>query len=218
MGKKSKKGSADSGHAKSKVEMDGPGASFVVQEMLELAKSLKAAKRAGGDTDDDFEEFEDFDFDDIPPQVDVMQMAHAKGLPLPEYKSEEASGLDLPAAVPENAPMTLAPGARALVPTGLRMSIPLGMEGQVRPRSGLALKHGVTVLNAPGTIDSDYEGELQVLLINLGTEPFTIARGDRIAQLVFAQVIHVDLIDDDDLDLDFLGGRGDGGFGSTGTD
>ncbi len=157
------------------------------------------------------EEFDDFDA--VPAQVDVMQLPHAKGLPLPEYQSDNASGMDLAAAVPDNTPVTLAPGARALIPTGLAVDIPLYIEGQVRPRSGLALKHGVTVLNAPGTIDADYRGEIGVLLINHGSEPFTVRRGDRIAQLVFAPVIKVDLIEDDDLDVTQ---RGDGGFGSTG--
>jgi dUTP pyrophosphatase len=115
-----------------------------------------------------------------------MRLAHGHGLPLPSYQSTLAAGLDLMAAVPENAPLNLAPGARALVPTGVAIALPEGTEAQVRPRSGLAVRHGLTVLNAPGTIDADYRGEIQVLLVNLGAESISIARGMRIAQLIVA--------------------------------
>ena len=157
------------------------------------------------------------DFDDImdgPLEITVKRLAHGEGLPLPEYQTEGASGVDLLAAVPAGHPLTLAPGARVLVPTGLAMQIPLGCEGQVRPRSGLALKHGVTVLNAPGTVDSDYRGEIGVLLINHGTEPFLIARGDRIAQMVFTVVAPAMFFEEAQLTSSK---RGDGGYGSTGT-
>jgi dUTP pyrophosphatase len=143
--------------------------------------------------------------------VAVAVLAHGAGLPLPDYASQGAAGLDLHAAI--NDDMTLTPGARSLVPTGLKMALPAGFEGQVRPRSGLAVKHGVTVLNAPGTIDADYRGEVMVALVNLGTEPFTVERGMRIAQLVVAPVTRVVLQEVADLDET---GRGCGGFGSTG--
>ena len=143
--------------------------------------------------------------------VAVTILAHGEGLPLPDYASQGAAGLDLHAAI--EAGMTLAPGARALVPTGLKMALPAGFEGQVRPRSGLAVKHGVTVLNAPGTIDADYRGEVMVALINLGTEPFIVERGMRIAQLVVAPVTRATLQQVMDLDETMRGG---GGFGSTG--
>ena len=143
--------------------------------------------------------------------VPVTVLAHGAGLPLPDYASQGAAGLDLHAAI--EAGMTLAPGARALVPTGLRLALPAGFEGQVRPRSGLAVKHGVTVLNAPGTVDADYRGEVMVALVNLGAEPFTLERGMRIAQLVIAPVTRVTLKQMADLDET---GRGGGGFGSTG--
>lgn len=132
--------------------------------------------------------------------------------PLPAYQSADAAGLDLHAAV--EAPLTLAPGARALVPTGIAMAIPRGFEGQVRPRSGLALRHGVTVLNSPGTIDADYRGEVKVLLVNLGQEPFVVQAGDRIAQLVIAKVERAELVVVSELDAT---DRGAGGYGSTGT-
>lgn len=146
--------------------------------------------------------------------VRVVQLAHAKGLPLPAYATADAAGLDLLAAVPADAPLTIAPGDWRLVPTGLTMELASGTEAQVRPRSGLALKHGVTVLNSPGTIDADYRGEVQVMLINHGRSPFTIARGERIAQLVVATVNQVKLEG-----VSQLSGtaRGAGGFGSTGT-
>jgi len=148
------------------------------------------------------------------PTVAVLRLPHAVGLPLPAYQSPGAAGMDLIAAVAEGAPTVLAPGARALVPTGLALALPAGHEAQIRPRSGLALKHGVTVLNAPGTIDADYRGEIGVLLINHGTEPFTIRRGDRIAQLVIAPVVQIALTERASLEES---ARGSGGFGSTGT-
>jgi dUTP pyrophosphatase len=145
--------------------------------------------------------------------VDVVQLPHAEGLALPSYQSAQAAGMDLVAALPENAPLTLAPMQRALVPTGLIFALPPGTEGQVRPRSGLAVKRGLTVLNSPGTIDSDYRGEVSVLLINLGTQPETIGRGERIAQLVIAPVASVQLRRAESVDSTQ---RGAGGFGSTG--
>jgi dUTP pyrophosphatase len=145
-------------------------------------------------------------------RVRAVLLAHGKGLPLPAYQSDEAAGLDLLAAVDEDAPVVIAPGARALVPTGLSIALPKGFEGQVRPRSGLALKHGVTVLNSPGTIDSDYRGEVKIILANLGDAPFTIARGDRIAQLVVAPVTRAVLTEAGALAATR---RGEGGFGST---
>jgi dUTP pyrophosphatase len=145
--------------------------------------------------------------------IPVSRAPHAEGLSLPVYQSEAAAGLDLVAAVPADAPITLAPGARALVPTGLSMAIPAGYEGQVRPRSGLALRHGVTVLNSPGTIDADYRGEIQVLLVNLGSAPWQAIRGERIAQLVILPVARAELQSVANLDAT---ARGAGGFGSTG--
>ena len=148
-------------------------------------------------------------------EVRVLRLPHAAGLPLPEYQSPQAAGLDLLAAVPAGAPLTLTPGARAFVPTGIAMALPAGTEAQVRPRSGLAARHGVTVLNAPGTIDADFRGEIQVILINLGSEPFTVTRGMRIAQLVVAPVSRAQLVEVATLDET---SRGSGGFGSTGTE
>lgn len=146
--------------------------------------------------------------------VPVERLPHGAGLPLPGYATIGAAGMDLLAAVPE--PLPLAPGARALVPTGLRIALPEGYEAQIRPRSGLALRHGVTVLNAPGTIDCDYRGEIAVILINLGQETFAIARGDRIAQLVLAPVARLRWVE---VAVDQAGtGRGAGGFGSTGVE
>jgi len=145
--------------------------------------------------------------------VRIMRLPHGDGLPLPSYQSERAAGLDLIAAVPAEAPLELAPGARALIPTGIAIALPPGTEAQVRPRSGLAVKHGLTVLNAPGTIDADYRGELQVLLVNLGAEPVRITRGMRIAQLVIAAVTRAMLREVGSLDQT---ARGAGGFGSTG--
>ncbi|MEI8395210.1 MAG: dUTP diphosphatase [Rhodospirillaceae bacterium] len=153
----------------------------------------------------------------LPPsslQVPMVQLPHADGLPLPAHATAGAAGLDLMAAVPEGKPVTLAPGARVLVPTGLTIALPPGFEGQVRPRSGLALNHGITVLNSPGTIDSDYRGEVGVILINHSDQAFVVERGQRIAQLVVAPVTYV-------VALACTGladtGRGAGGFGSTGT-
>jgi len=145
--------------------------------------------------------------------VRVKRLPHGEGLPLPSYQSTHAAGLDVVAGVPEAEPVELLPGARALVPTGFALELPPGYEAQVRPRSGLALKHGVTLLNSPGTIDSDYRGELMVLLINHGPEPFLVRRGMRIAQLVIAPVASVEIVA-----VEALGGtvRGQGGFGSTG--
>jgi dUTP pyrophosphatase len=146
-------------------------------------------------------------------EVRIARLAHGKDLPLPSYQSAHAAGLDLAAAVPADAPVTLAPGARALIPTGLAIALPPGSEGQVRPRSGLAAKHGLTVLNAPGTIDADYRGELQVLLVNLGAESVAVTRGMRIAQLVVAPVAQARLCEVPTLDMTPRGTRG---FGSTG--
>ena len=148
------------------------------------------------------------------PSVGVVRLAAAADLPLPAYQSDEAAGLDLLAAVPADAPLVLQPGQRALVPTGLILELPKGTEAQVRPRSGLAFKHGVTVLNSPGTIDSDYRGEVKVLLVNLGQAPFTITRGERIAQLVVATHVRARLIERRQASATR---RGEGGFGSTGT-
>ena len=147
------------------------------------------------------------------PVVQVMRLPHGEGLPLPAYETTHAAGMDLRAAVPEDAPLTLAPGGRVAAPTGLVMAIPEGFEGQVRPRSGLALRAGITCLNSPGTIDADYRGEILVILINHGTEPFTIRRGERIAQMVIAPVVQARLVATDSLNET---DRGSGGFGSTG--
>ncbi|SED11166.1 dUTP pyrophosphatase [Rhizobiales bacterium GAS188] len=145
--------------------------------------------------------------------LDIVRLPHAHDLPLPRYETERAAGLDLVAAVEADAPLLLAPGARALVPCGIIIELPDGHEGQVRPRSGLALKHGITVLNAPGTIDEDYRGEVSVLLVNLGSEPFEIRRGLRIAQLVIAPVARVAPRETRKLTPT---ARGAGGYGSTG--
>jgi dUTP pyrophosphatase len=145
--------------------------------------------------------------------IDVRQLPHGEGLALPTYQTAHAAGLDLLAAVPDHAPLVLAPGRHALIPTGLTIALPAGYEAQVRPRSGLAAKHGVTVLNAPGTVDADYRGEIGVLLINHGELPFTIRRGERIAQMVVAQVVRAELVAATTLPET---GRGSGGFGSTG--
>ena len=144
-----------------------------------------------------------------PVRVALKRLPHGEGLALPAYATDGSAGMDVLSAEDT----TLAPGARHAVATGLSMAIPLGFEIQVRPRSGLALKHGITVPNTPGTIDSDYRGELKVILINHGTEPFAIARGDRIAQLVLAPVVQAAWDEVDDLDST---ARGSGGFGSTG--
>jgi dUTP pyrophosphatase len=146
--------------------------------------------------------------------VAVTVLPHGEGLALPAHATPDAAGLDLRAAVPEDAPVTLEPGAYALVPTGLQIALPDGTEGQVRPRSGLAFKHGVTVLNSPGTIDSGYRGEVGVLLVNHGRQPFTVERGERIAQLVVARYEPVRFVPRETLPES---ARGAGGFGSTGT-
>ena len=143
----------------------------------------------------------------------VERLPHAESLPLPAYETSGSAGMDLRAAVAEETPMILAPGARALVPTGLKIALEPGYEAQVRPRSGLALKHGITCLNSPGTIDSDYRGEVGVILINHGQEPFVIKRGERIAQLVVAKCEQAATIEVATLDET---ARGAGGFGSTG--
>jgi dUTP pyrophosphatase len=145
--------------------------------------------------------------------VRIVRLPHGADLPLPAYQSAQAAGLDLMAAVPADAPVALAPGARALVPTGVAIALPAGMEAQVRPRSGLAARHGITVLNSPGTIDADYRGELQVILVNLGQDSFAVTRGMRIAQLVIAPAARANFQEVGALDLT---PRGDGGFGSTG--
>jgi len=149
----------------------------------------------------------------VRPVVDVVRLPHNPDLPLPAYETAGAAGMDLRAAVPEKAPLVLRPGARTAVPTGLAFALPEGFEAQVRPRSGLALKSGVTVANAPGTIDADYRGELKVLLVNLGEEDFVIRRGDRVAQLIIAPVVQAAWREVGDLDAT---ARGAGGFGSTG--
>ena len=146
-------------------------------------------------------------------RVGVVRLAHSRSLPLPAYQTKGAAGLDLLAALDVQTPMTLAPGARVLVPTGLIIELPPGYEAQVRPRSGLALNYGVTVLNSPGTIDCDYRGEVRVILANLGQAPFEIRRGERIAQLVVSPVTHAELIE---VIAVTETARGAGGFGSTG--
>ena len=146
--------------------------------------------------------------------VRVLRLPHGGDLPLPSYQSARAAGLDLLAAVPADTATSIAPGGRALVPTGIAIALPAGFEAQVRPRSGLAVKNGLTVLNAPGTIDADYRGEIQVLLVNLGAESVSITRGMRIAQLVIAPVSHAQLREVASLDET---PRGMGGFGSTGS-
>lgn len=147
------------------------------------------------------------------PQLPIRRLPHAEGLPLPTYETAGAAGMDLRAAVPAGAEIVLAPGERAMIPTGFQMAVPAGFEAQVRPRSGLAARRGVTCLNTPGTIDSDYRGEVQVVLINLGQTAFEVRRGDRIAQLVICPVAQGEW-----LEVDELGNttRGGGGFGSTG--
>ena len=147
------------------------------------------------------------------PKIKITRLAHNADLPLPAYESALAAGMDLRAAVPADAPMILKPMQREMVPTGLAFALPPGFEGQVRPRSGLAAKAGITCLNSPGTVDADYRGEVKVILINLGEEDFTIRRGDRIAQLVIAPVIQAAWDEVESLDET---ARGAGGFGSTG--
>jgi dUTP pyrophosphatase len=148
-------------------------------------------------------------------EINVQRLPHSDGLPLPHYQSALAAGLDLIAAVAAGAPVVIAPGDRALIPTGLAIALPAGFEAQVRPRSGLALNHGVTVLNAPGTIDADYRGEVQVILVNLGRESFTVERGARIAQLVIAATMQARICVVASLDETTRGGRGFGSTGST---
>ena len=147
------------------------------------------------------------------PTVPIVRLPHAADLPLPAYESAQAAGMDLRAAVPEDEPLILRPGSRFAVPTGLAFALPAGFEGQVRPRSGLAFKSGVTCLNTPGTVDADYRGEVKVILINHGEEDVTIRRGDRIAQLVVAPVVQAQWAEVASLDET---ARGAGGFGSTG--
>ena len=146
-------------------------------------------------------------------QVRIQRLAHAEGLPLPAYETPGAAGMDLRAAVPDEAPLVIRPGAREMVPTGLSIAVPEGYEAQVRPRSGLAARQGMTCLNTPGTIDSDYRGEVKVILINLGEENALIRRGDRIAQMVICPVVQANWVETDTLDQTV---RGSGGFGSTG--
>jgi len=146
-------------------------------------------------------------------RIELSRLPHGEGLALPAYQTAHAAGLDLQAAVPESEPLLLAPGRHAMVPTGLAIALPDGFEAQIRPRSGLAARHGVTVLNSPGTIDADYRGEIQAILINLGVAPFLLRRGDRMAQLVVAPVTRVRWQESAELDGT---ARGSGGFGSTG--
>jgi dUTP pyrophosphatase len=148
------------------------------------------------------------------PMVRFLRLPHGAGLDLPRYESVGSAGMDLRAAVEDGEPLTLMPGERHAVPTGLAMALPDGFEAQVRPRSGLALKNGITCLNTPGTIDSDYRGEVKVILVNLGAEPFEITRGMRIAQLVVSPVTQAAIVEVTSLDET---ARGSGGFGSTGT-
>jgi dUTP pyrophosphatase len=148
------------------------------------------------------------------PAIAIVRLPHAEGLALPSYETAGAAGMDLRAAVAEDWPILILPGRRALVPTGLVFEIPHGFEGQVRPRSGLALRHGVTCLNTPGTIDSDYRGEVKVLIANLGDDSFVVTRGLRIAQIVFAPVVRVAIVEKSAAGDT---ARGSGGFGSTGT-
>ena len=151
----------------------------------------------------------------LAPKLSIVRLPHAAGLELPSYETHQAAGMDLRAAIPADASLVIFPRARMLVPTGLIVELPQNHEGQIRPRSGLAFKHGITVLNSPGTIDADYRGEVQILLINHGNEPFEINRGMRIAQMVVAPVVQVvveevEILSDTD--------RGTAGYGSTGTD
>ena len=144
----------------------------------------------------------------------IMRLPHGADLPLPAYQSAHAAGLDIVAAVPADAPLIIAPGGRAAIPTGLAIALPPGIEGQIRPRSGLALRHGITVLNSPGTVDADYRGELHVILANFGERPFTVERGARIAQLVLGLALQARLREVTSLDET---ARGVAGFGSTGS-
>jgi dUTP diphosphatase len=146
-------------------------------------------------------------------ELRIRRLPHGADLPLPAYQTEGAAGLDLVAAVPAGAPVKIAPGERAKIPTGITVALPAGHEGQIRPRSGMALRYGVTVLNSPGTIDADYRGEIQVILVNLGAETFEITRGTRIAQMIIAPIVQIKIVELGRLDAT---GREDGGFGSTG--
>ncbi|HMG77143.1 MAG TPA: dUTP diphosphatase [Xanthobacteraceae bacterium] len=150
---------------------------------------------------------------ETPIEVRIVRLPHARDLPLPQYQSALAAGLDLMAAVPADTPVDIPPGGRAVIPTGVAIALPPGSEGQIRPRSGLAARHGVTVLNTPGTIDADYRGELQVILVNIGSELFVVSRGMRIAQLVIAPIQHAKLVEWNSLDETE---RASGGLGSTG--
>ena len=147
----------------------------------------------------------------VKPKLLIRRLENNPDLPLPKYETKSAAGLDLPAAVSQD--LTLDPGGHALIPTGLSVALPAGFEAQIRPRSGLAAKNGITVLNSPGTIDADYRGEINVILINLGQEPFTISRGMRVAQMIIAPVTQIDILEVEKLDET---ARGTGGFGSTG--
>ncbi len=146
-------------------------------------------------------------------KIEIEWEPHGAGLQLPAYETELAAGMDLRAAVPDGEPFVLAPGKRALLPTAMKIALPAGYEAQIRPRSGLAAKHGITCLNTPGTIDADYRGEVKVILINLGDEAFTITRGERIAQMIFAPVTQGEFVEVASLSET---ARGTGGFGSTG--
>jgi dUTP pyrophosphatase len=146
-------------------------------------------------------------------QVLVRRLPHSEGLALPAYQSAGAAGVDLMAAIPAHVTLVIEPGARELIPTGLCLELPQGYEAQVRPRSGLALKSGITVLNSPGTIDSDYRGEVCIILVNLGSEPFEVTRGARIAQMVIAPVVQMPFVEVSEISET---ARGAGGFGSTG--
>ena len=145
--------------------------------------------------------------------VRVKRLPHGKDLPLPTYQTESSAGLDLLAAIPPHSSLVIEPGGRDLVPTGLAIELPEGFEAQIRPRSGLALKKGVTLVNTPGTIDADYRGEIGVIIINHGSEPFEIFRGDRIAQMIVAPIVQARLVEVEELTSS---DRGAGGFGSTG--
>lgn len=147
------------------------------------------------------------------PTLRLAWLPHGEGLEPPAYETAQAAGMDIRAAVPADSPVVLETGARALIETGFAVALPPGFEAQIRPRSGLAIKHGITCLNTPGTIDADYRGEIKVILINLGKDPFTINRGERIAQMVVAPVVQAEIMQVDVLDDT---GRGSGGFGSTG--
>lgn len=212
MSKPPKKGKSSKN--KEKIEKPLSGADIAEMAMM-MERMLQLAGVPGGLDEEDADPFMDDAVADLgsPLAVAVTRLPSGAGLPLPARQTPGASGLDLAAAVPEAAPLTLKPGERALVPTGFAFEIPPSFEAQVRPRSGLALKHGVTVLNAPGTIDSDYRGEIGVILVNHGAEPFTIVRGDRIAQLVFGMIVRAEPVEEVEIAET---PRGKGGFGSTG--